>query len=241
MAQPVPLPRNPPDEPEAEATASAGPQLPPQSAARPLSPSAPDAMDTQSDDSRPHARSSTPPPPGLESPLEFTTPKPLLCAALMGPSGSTTRSSRPNLLETKSLPYFWRTVGLGPVNVSQLIPFTWGRAPLTLFDNCSKQQPRELGCVSLPLNSFASAKCTPDTVCLQDPSFWRSRLSPFQNYTLFTPPGGSGSKPKVAFYVSIFLLAQAMVLPAFSTDLMWPPSTCSELTCSESRSLISEF
>ena len=64
-------------------------------------------------------------------------------------------------------------------------------------------------------NSFASAKCPPDIVCLQDPLFWRSRLPSFQNYTSFAPPGGSGNKPKVAFYVSTYLLAQATVIPAF--------------------------
>ena len=64
-------------------------------------------------------------------------------------------------------------------------------------------------------NSFASAKCPPDIVCLQDPPFWCSRLPSFQNYTSFAPPGGTGNKPKVAFYVSTYLLAQATVLPAF--------------------------
>ena len=64
-------------------------------------------------------------------------------------------------------------------------------------------------------NSFASAKCPPDVVCLQDPPFWRSRLPSFQNYTSFAPPGGTGNKPKVAYYVSTHLLAQATVLPAF--------------------------
>ena len=64
-------------------------------------------------------------------------------------------------------------------------------------------------------NSFASAKCPPDIVCLQDPPFWRSRLPSFQNYTSFAPPGGTGNKPKVAIYVSTYLLAQAPVLPAF--------------------------
>ena len=64
-------------------------------------------------------------------------------------------------------------------------------------------------------NSFASAKYPPDVVCLQDPPFWRSRLPSFQNYTSFAPPGGTGNKPKVAFYVSTHLLAQATVLPAF--------------------------
>ena len=64
-------------------------------------------------------------------------------------------------------------------------------------------------------NSFAVAKCPPDIVCLQDPPFWRSRLPSFLNYTSFAPPGGTGNKPKVAFYVSTYLLAQATVLPAF--------------------------
>ena len=64
-------------------------------------------------------------------------------------------------------------------------------------------------------NSFASAKCPPDIVCLQDPPFWRSSLPSFQNYTSFAPPGGSGNKPKVAFYVSTHLLALATILPAF--------------------------
>ena len=36
-----------------------------------------------------------PPPPGLESPLEFATPRAPLRPALMGPSGSTTRTGRP--------------------------------------------------------------------------------------------------------------------------------------------------
>ena len=64
-------------------------------------------------------------------------------------------------------------------------------------------------------NSFASTKCPPDIVCLQDPPLWPFRLASFQNYTSFAPPGGSGNKPKVAFYISSYLLAQATVLPAF--------------------------
>ena len=55
----------------------------------------------------------------------------------------------------------------------------------------------------------------PDIVCLQDLPLWRSRLPSFQNYTSFAPPGGSGNQPKMAFYISVYLLAQAMVLPAF--------------------------
>ena len=51
-------------------------------------------------------------------------------------------------------------------------------------------------------------------MCLQDPPFWRSRLPAFQNYTSFALPGGTSNKPKVAFYVSFYLLAQAIVLPA---------------------------
>ena len=64
-------------------------------------------------------------------------------------------------------------------------------------------------------NSVASAKCPPHVVYLQDPRFWRSRLPSFRNYTSFAPSGGTGNKPKVAFYVSTYLLAQATVLPAF--------------------------
>ena len=64
-------------------------------------------------------------------------------------------------------------------------------------------------------NSFSSAKCPPDIVCSQDPPFWRSHLLFFQNYTSFAPPDGSGNKPKVAFYVSVYLLAQATVVPSF--------------------------
>ena len=64
-------------------------------------------------------------------------------------------------------------------------------------------------------NSFASAKSPPDIVCLQDPPFWRSRLPSFQIYTPFAPPGGTGNKPRLAFYVFTHLLAHAIVLPAF--------------------------
>ena len=64
-------------------------------------------------------------------------------------------------------------------------------------------------------NSFASVKCPPDVVCLQDPHFWRSSLLSFQNYTSFATPGGAGKRPGAAFYVSTHLLAQATVLPAF--------------------------
>ena len=64
-------------------------------------------------------------------------------------------------------------------------------------------------------NSFTSAKGPPDVVCLKDPPFWRTRLPSFQNYPSFAPLGGTGNKPKVAFYVSTHLLAQATVLPAF--------------------------
>ena len=64
-------------------------------------------------------------------------------------------------------------------------------------------------------NSFAYSKYPPDIVCLQEPPFWRFRLPSFQNYTSFAPPGGTGNKPKVACYVSTYLLAQATVLPAF--------------------------
>ena len=64
-------------------------------------------------------------------------------------------------------------------------------------------------------NSFASAKLPPDVVCLQDPPFWRARLPSFQNFTSFAPPAGPGAKPRVAFYVSSYLLAQAIIFPCF--------------------------
>ena len=92
---------------------------------------------------------------------------------------------------------------------------TWGGSPSRYL---SIAQHNSLGSWDVFLsffNSFASAKCSPDIVRLQDPPFWRSRLSSFQNYTSFAPPAGSGRKPKVAFYVSTLLLAQATVLPAF--------------------------
>ena len=63
-------------------------------------------------------------------------------------------------------------------------------------------------------DSLASAKCPPDVVCLQDPPLWRSRLLSFQNYTMFSTPGGFRNKPQVAFNVSTHLSAQATVLPA---------------------------
>ena len=82
---------------------------------------------------------------------------------------------------------------------------------------CSIVQHNSLGSwdVFLSLfNSFASAKCPPDILCLQDSRFSRSRLPSFQNYTSFAPPGGTGNKPKVAIYISVYLLAQATLLPA---------------------------
>ena len=64
-------------------------------------------------------------------------------------------------------------------------------------------------------NSFASTKFPHDIVCLQDPRFWHASLSSFQNFTSFAPLASSGRKPKVAFYVSSYLLAQATILPSF--------------------------
>ena len=92
---------------------------------------------------------------------------------------------------------------------------TWGGYPLRYL---SIAQHNSLGSWNVflsPFNSFATAKCPPDIVCLQDPPFWRSRLPSFPNYTSFAPPAGSGRKLKVALYISTFLLAQATVLSAF--------------------------
>ena len=52
-------------------------------------------------------------------------------------------------------------------------------------------------------------------MCLEDPPLWRSRLTFFRNYTSFAPPGGTDNRPKVACYVSTYMLAQATVLPSF--------------------------
>ena len=94
-ARPVPSPRNAPSPSETEVAASATPRRTSQPAILQLPPSDPDAMDTQSDEARPPAPSSTPLPPGLESPLEFATLRAPLCSALMGALGSTIRIGRP--------------------------------------------------------------------------------------------------------------------------------------------------
>ena len=64
-------------------------------------------------------------------------------------------------------------------------------------------------------NSFASAKAPPDIVCLQDPPVWRSRLPSFNSFVSFHASAAGNCKPRVAFYVSTDLLAQATVLPLF--------------------------
>ena len=94
-ACPIPPPRTPPDAPEAEAAAPVAPRRPPHSAAHQLPSSDPNAMDIQTDEAGPPAPSSTPPLPGLESSLEFATPRAPLRPALLGSSGSTTGTGRP--------------------------------------------------------------------------------------------------------------------------------------------------
>jgi len=64
-------------------------------------------------------------------------------------------------------------------------------------------------------NSFASALHPPAIVCLQDPPFWRSRLSFFSGFKSFCPPHPLGSKAKVAFDVSSRFLSYGTVLPRF--------------------------
>ena len=94
-ARPIPPHCSAPDAPEAEAAAPAAPRRPSQPAARQLPLSDPATMDIQADEARPPAPSSTPPPPGLESPLEYAALRAPLRPALMGPSGATTRTGRP--------------------------------------------------------------------------------------------------------------------------------------------------
>ena len=94
-AHPIPPPRTAPDAPEAADAAPPASCHPPQSATRQLPSTDPDAIDIQPDEAVPPALASTPPPPGLESPLEFATPRAPLRPAFMGPSGSTGRTGRP--------------------------------------------------------------------------------------------------------------------------------------------------
>src|SRR5207237_5308205 len=63
-------------------------------------------------------------------------------------------------------------------------------------------------------HSFATAKATPDIVCLQDPPIWRGRLPSFPGFQSFAP--AVSSRPaKVACYVSSGLLRAASILPLF--------------------------
>ena len=91
----IPRPSTGPDAPEGQDAAPDAPGRPPQSAARQLTPPDLDAIDIQPDETGPPASSSTPPHLGLESPMECATPRAPLRPTLMGPSGSTTRTGRP--------------------------------------------------------------------------------------------------------------------------------------------------
>src|SRR5207302_3906044 len=62
--------------------------------------------------------------------------------------------------------------------------------------------------------SFATAKATPDIVCLQDPPIWRRRLPSFSGFQSFAP-AVSGHSAKVACYVSSVLLNAASILLLF--------------------------
>ena len=56
----------------------------------------------------------------------------------------------------------------------------------------------------------------PPILCAyKTPLFGAPTFIPFKTTSHLPPPGGSRHKPKVAFYVSTFLMAQATVLPAF--------------------------
>src|SRR5205807_5865873 len=76
--------------------------------------------------------------------------------------------------------------------------------------------------VFLPFfHSFATAKATPDIVCLQDPPIWRGRLPFFPGFQFFAP-AVNGRPAKVACYVSSALLRAASILPLFQdrSDIM---------------------
>src|SRR5207237_4064931 len=70
-------------------------------------------------------------------------------------------------------------------------------------------------------HSFATAKATPDIVCLQDPPTWRGRLPSFPGFQSFDP-AVNGRPAKVACYVSSGLLRAASILPLFQdrSDIM---------------------
>src|SRR5207302_1203193 len=70
-------------------------------------------------------------------------------------------------------------------------------------------------------HSFATAKATPDIVCLQDPPVWRGRLLSFPGFQSFAP-AVNGRPVKVACYVSSVLLRAVSILPLFQdrSDIM---------------------
>ena len=86
-ARPVAPPRSAPDAPEAEAATGATPCRPLQPAVRQLSSSDPDAMDTQPDEARRPAPSSTPPPQTLSPPWSLLPQGPLFALRLWVPRG----------------------------------------------------------------------------------------------------------------------------------------------------------
>src|SRR5207302_1885499 len=70
-------------------------------------------------------------------------------------------------------------------------------------------------------HSFATAKATPDIVCLQDPPICRRRLPAFPGFQSIAQ-AVSGRPAKVACYVSSVLLRAASILPLFQdrSDIM---------------------
>ena len=90
----VPAPRDPQAAPGPVISFASAPQPAPSPFHAPTSAEDPDAMVTQPDNARPQW-AATPEPPGLESPVEFTTHRAPVRPALMGPSGSAPRIGRP--------------------------------------------------------------------------------------------------------------------------------------------------
>ena len=147
-ARPIPPPRTAPDVSEVEDTAPTAPGRPPQSAARQLPSTNSDAMDIQPDEAGPSRSLLHTPLLGLESPLEFATPRTPLCPALWVPRDPPPGPVAPNPMGSPAPPLPLEIsrprAGIGlTIHLPHL-----GAAPPTLLVPCSAQQPRKLGFVS---------------------------------------------------------------------------------------------
>ena len=192
----------------------------------------PSQMKQDSLHSRPH------PPPGLWSLLPHG---PLSALSSWVPRGPPPAVVALPSWAAQPLPRFQRSVGLAPVNVSQLTSLPSGR-PLSRY--LSIVQHNSLGSwdVFLSLfNYFASAKCPPDIVCLQDPSFPAPAFLAFNITPRLPLQVGLATTPRWLFMFPLTYWLRPWFYLPFLTGLMWPPSTCSGLTCLGSHSLTFTF